>query len=107
MIFINCFYQYIQGFPKKDKYTLGEKLEKTILEIFELIALANTVNQIEKVKILEKVSAKLDLLKIFIRLSCELHILDQKKYILLQEKIQEIGRMLGGWLKKNREITKL
>jgi hypothetical protein len=23
----------------------------------------------------------------------------QKKYILLQEKLDEIGRMLGGWIK--------
>ena len=25
--------------------------------------------------------------------------LDDKKYFLLQEKLQEIGRMIGGWIK--------
>lgn len=36
---------------------------------------------------------------IFIRLLQELKIIDQKKYVVLQSAIQEIGRMFGGWLK--------
>jgi len=29
----------------------------------------------------------------------ELKMLDNKKYLSLEEKVQEIGRMLGGWMK--------
>lgn len=42
---------------------------------------------------------KFETLKIFIRLLRELNILDQKKYIVLQTHIQEIGKMFGGWLR--------
>ena len=34
-----------------------------------------------------------------IRLSNEIRVLDNKKYLILQEKLQEIGRMIGGWMK--------
>jgi len=40
-----------------------------------------------------------DFLKILFRLCYELKIINQKKYLLMEEKSQEIGRMLGGWIK--------
>ena len=42
----------------------------------------------------------MDLLKIFIMLLWETKSLDDKKYIELSEKLDEIGRNLGGWLGK-------
>ncbi len=35
----------------------------------------------------------------FLRLSKELRVIDNKKYIYFQEIIDEIGRMLGGWIR--------
>ncbi len=40
---------------------------------------------------------KLDTLKIFLLILWETKSLDNKKYITLSLKIDEIGRMLGGW----------
>jgi len=40
-----------------------------------------------------------------IHLAWELHILDDKKFIALSEKLLETGRMLGGW--KKGLITKI
>jgi len=37
-----------------------------------------------------------------IRLANEINCLDNKKYLVLQEKLQEIGRMLGGWMRSIR-----
>jgi len=48
----------------------------------------------------QKSSAKLDVLKLFLRVAWEIKALDNKKYIALSEKLDEIGRMLGGWLKQ-------
>ncbi|MBI5221882.1 MAG: four helix bundle protein [Candidatus Magasanikbacteria bacterium] len=42
------------------------------------------------------------MLKIFIRLALEVKIIDDKKYLPLQERLAEIGRMLGGWMKTVR-----
>jgi hypothetical protein len=52
-----------------------------------------------------KASNKFETLKVFIRLLHELKIIDQKKYVVLQSAIQEIGRMFGGWMKKLRTIN--
>lgn len=77
---------------------MGQKIDNTALEILETITLAGISNQ-NKLNLLEKASQKLDLLKILIRLADDLKILDNKKYLEIQQKIQEIGKMLGGWIK--------
>lgn len=47
--------------------------------------------------------AKLNVLRIFLRLTKDTKLLDLKKCLLLQEIVDEIGRMLGGWMKSVRE----
>lgn len=86
-------------FPKKDRFTIGQKIESTILDLIEDIITASQLNKQEKLPVLKRASVKLDLLKIFIRMSKDLKILDNKKYLLLESQILEIGRMLGGWIR--------
>lgn len=97
--FYKLFYQYLQSFPRKDRYSLGQKCENLILEILELLLLAAQSSKEDKLKRLEEVSAKLNILRILIRLVKEIKVLDFKKYLILQEKINEIGKLLGGWIK--------
>lgn len=85
--------------PKKDKYTLGEKLERTTLELTESLIAASFVNKIGKLTHLEQAATKLDLLKIMVRLGKDIKAIPDSKYLFLEEKLQEIGRMLGGWIK--------
>jgi len=97
--FYKLTYQYIQLFPKKDKYTLGQKIDNLILDTIELAFLAANSAKEEKYNILQKASLKIDLLKILIRLGKEVKAIDNKKYIQLQQELQEIGKMIGGWLR--------
>jgi len=97
--FYKLAYSYIQFFPKKDKYTLGQKIDNLILDTIELIFLASNLSKEEKYNILQKASLKIDLLKILIRLAKEVKALDNKKYIQLQQELQEIGKMIGGWIR--------
>jgi hypothetical protein len=78
-------------------------VENYILEILELILQTNNVNRIEKLALLETMSLKLNMLRIFIRLMKDTRAIDMKKYVVLQADIDEIGRMLGGWIKSTRE----
>ena len=57
----------------------------------------------EKLPILEKASVKLNFLRVFFRLMKEIKTIDNKKYAILQELADEIGRMLGGWIKSTKE----
>ena len=82
------------------------KIESTILELLEDIAKVSFANQNDKCDGLAKASIKLDFLKVLFRLTFELKIIDQKKYIVLEEKLQEIGRMLGGWIKSLKTLNR-
>lgn len=92
-------HQNTKNFPKSDKYCLGEKIKNINLEILELLIEAEVAKRDWKTPILEKTSHKVKLLEILIRLAYEIRILDDKKYLDLQDKLQEIGRMIGGWIK--------
>lgn len=91
------YYSYAQGFPKKDKYTLGAKCELYIIETLELLLAASSVTKQDKKSFLQQANVKFDALKIFLRLAKEIKVIDNKKYLELQKHIQEIGKMLGGW----------
>lgn len=93
------FYQYLTNFPKKDRYTLGQRVENAILDLLEAITHAGQLSKTEKLPILKTASIKLDQVKILIRLCKDLKILDNKKYLLIESELQEIGKMLGGWIK--------
>jgi len=68
-----------------------------IITTLELLLEASYAYGDEKLVLIKKANAKFDTLKLFIRLLKDLNIIDSKKYLQLQKKIQEIGRMLGGW----------
>jgi len=67
--------------------------------VIEGIIKASISDRLEKLISLKNASVKLDLLKFFLQISWEIKSLNNKKYIKLSEKLDEIGRMLGGWIK--------
>lgn len=97
------FYGYRETVSKQDRYTLWQRCENLILDILKNILEASHLLKTDKLPVLEKTSLKLNLLRIFLRLCKEVKAIDNKKYVLLQEKIDEIGRMLGGWIKSTKE----
>lgn len=99
--FYKLLYQYLRLFPKRDRYSLGQKIDSLALTIFELVISAGSTFQEKKLPFLEKSIVLTDLSKILIRLAKDNQALDNKKYLDLQARLQEIGRMLGGW-KKSR-----
>lgn len=78
---------------------MGKKIDNSSLDIIVLIFSAINSAEQKRYKILQEASLKIDLLKILIRIAKEVKALDNKKYIQLQKELQEIGKMLGGWLR--------
>lgn len=93
------YYVYAQLFPKKDKYTLGATCERYLITIIELLLETAYSSKENKRTRLLLASSKFEALKVFIRLLRELNVIDQKKYVVLQAMIQDIGKMFGGWMK--------
>jgi len=93
-------------FPKSQRFLMASRLEETSIQILEHIVCANEVK--EKLFFLSKASRLLERLRILIRLSKDTCYIDFTRYERLCRAADEIGRMLGGWIKyssgkKNRE----
>ena len=48
---------------------------------------------------------QLELLRMFNDLSYDMKFVDEKRYILVSEKLCEIGRLLGGWIRSQKETS--
>ena len=88
--------------PKQDRFSIFERADITALDVIEGIMLASGQQKITKLPTLERASLKLNMLRMFIRLMKDTKALDNKKYITLEAMIDEIGRMLGGWMRSIR-----
>ena len=91
-------YPTVNKFPKKQRFVLGQQIENTVLEILKGTIQANQENN--KTPYLKQISVELDKLRILIRLSKDLKFIGLRQYQFSAEKINEIGKILGGWLKK-------
>lgn len=105
--FYKLYYQLIDHFPQKSRGVLGKKIEDLILELLRLISRARFAQGQEKLRLLKKTSGNLDFLKTLFRLAFEIKAIDQKKYFLFEEKLQEMGRMLGSWIKERNNARSL
>jgi hypothetical protein len=91
--------EYRDHFPKKSRLSLGEKIDSLFIEVIELLFMASYLGKQEKLPYLQKAARKLDVLKFFFYVSWEIGALDNKKYTDISEHLNEIGRMLGGWIR--------
>jgi hypothetical protein len=88
---------------------LGQRVDNLFVEIIESVTTASFLGREEKLPYICVAIQKIDTLKIFLMILWETKSIDNKKYITLSVKIDEIGRMLGGWngqLRKQNSPTK-
>lgn len=93
------FHTYRRVVPKAERFTLYERCENAILDMIEAILEAGYSRTAQKPIVLERASIKLNIVRFFVRLLKETRCIDVKKYTALQEMVDEIGRMLGGWIR--------
>ena len=84
--------------PKDFRYSLGTKIERSLIETAELLFIASYLNPREKIPYLQKANMRLDVAKFFLQILWDVGGIDNRKYILLSEKFDEVGRQLGGWI---------
>jgi len=98
-------HEYVQHFPRHSRYTLGGKIDALFIELIELVFIASYLAREQKVAPLRKAVSKLDLIKLLLQISWELRDLDNNKYISLSELLDEIGKMLGGWIRQFQKLN--
>lgn len=71
-----------------------------LFDILDLSLLARKKSGSSQVLILNKIDIKLQSVQIRLRILHQTKNIQQKSYIALSEQIDEIGKILGGWIKK-------
>ena len=89
---------YYQTLPKSHRHSFGYRIDSLFVEVIEAIAAAGFLPREEKRPYVRLSIKKMDAMKILAMILWETNSLNDKKYIALSVKLDEIGRNLGGWL---------
>ena len=92
----------IDQFPRKQKFLLGERIERTALDFLGLLQKAKFEKKRKK-SVLMEAHVTFEQFKTLVRLSVNLKLLPVKSYEYLSKFIVKIGKMLGGWMKVRSE----
>jgi four helix bundle protein len=92
--------QQVNTFPRAYRFVLGDRIASTALDILE--GLVEASHRRDKRAVLDTVNLKLESLRYLIRMSKDLQVLSLCKYEYVAREINEVGAMLGGWLKQQR-----
>ena len=85
---------------KQWRYTLGYKCEENMLALMEHLIMAKHAPKNLKTSYLLKAVALLEIIRLKLRLMLELKTVKNETNIFkLQSILEEIGKMLGGWLR--------
>lgn len=90
-------YGYYHILPKTHRHSLGIRIDILFIETIEAVSYASFLRREEKQPYVRLAIRKVDTLKILIMILWETESLETKQYIALSVKVEEIGRMLGGW----------
>jgi hypothetical protein len=86
----------LDKFPRRQKFLLGDRIEATALDVLEGLVEATYTRH--RGRLLETANLKLDKLRLLLRLAHELGFLDHRRYEHAARGIDEIGRLVGGWI---------
>lgn len=99
-------YHALVQYPKSEKFALVTDIKRSMDTMLERAIEAQ--KKYYKKTTLQELDVEIVKLKAYIRLSHRLGFLPMKKYEVWSEKVVEIGKMLGGWLKtvKGQQFSK-
>jgi hypothetical protein len=88
-------------FPRSHRYGLGTRLEGKLYDLLDALVEAKFTG--DKADILRQASLRVEELRLLYRAAMELRVLPMKSQQHAVERLQEIGRQLGGWRRKIAE----
>ncbi|MBU4421700.1 four helix bundle protein [Patescibacteria group bacterium] len=96
---------------KGARHTIGSRIENKFLDLLELAYIAYFTEKDKKSEKISKCILVLDILKFFILVAWESKVISSRHFEEVATKLEEAGKMLGGWKnslvnpeKKNRNL---
>ena len=84
-------------FPRSHRFVLGERIERNLYDLLETLIRAKYTRQ--RRELLEQANLLLEILRFQMRLAKDLQCLKVESYGFAAKAIDEIGKLVGGWLK--------
>ena len=84
-------------FPKPLRYSIGIKIDTLFVETIESLSIAGFLQKSDKLPYIKKSITKIDVIKVFIHIAWEMNLLELNQYANTSEKLDTIGKMIGGW----------
>ena len=100
MDLIQWFVPLLNRLPRDHRFALGDRLVQGLYDLLEgLVAARYATAKLER---LEPLNARLDLLRLQIRLLHNFQLIDDRRYEHVARLVEEVGRQLGGWISQQR-----
>ncbi len=90
-------------FPKAYRFVITKRLQDAALNFQESIFWANTHSGRQRLNALHAADAHLDTLRLYLRLVHRWDWLSSGQYRHVSEMVDEIGRLLGGWIRQTKK----
>ncbi len=87
----------IVKFPRAHRFTLGARMENLLFDILE--SLIEAKYKKEKKSFLQRANLNLEKFRFFVRLCYDMRFINVKKYEYVSREVNEVGRLIGGWIK--------
>jgi len=84
-------------FPRNHRFVLGERIERNLYDLLETLIQARYPRQ--RQPLLERANLTLEILRFQMRLAKDLQCLKTSSYGFATKAVDEVGRLVGGWLK--------
>ena len=94
-------YPALDQFPKSQKFSLAQDIKSSMDKVLHLVITAN--KKYTKKTTLQELDVEIASLKVYIRVATDLKYLSFKKYEVWSGMLVEIGKMVGGWIRSQRE----
>ena len=89
----------LENFPKKD-IEISKLIKQESYEMLKLAYIENVTSDIEfRKRNLEEIIARVKLLDFFVNISYDKKIINQKKYLKVGQRLDDIIKYVTGWLK--------
>jgi hypothetical protein len=89
----------LDGLPRSQKFTLGDRIQNHLSDLLEMLIEAYFLPAGEKRPVLLRANICLEMLRHYYRLAYERGHYNSLWFKDFAERLDEIGRMTGGWLK--------
>ncbi len=92
----------LRQFPRYEKFVLAAMIRQQMYQVLKLIVETN--KRTHRKTALTELDIAHETLRHLVDLSYRrLKYFDRKKYTLLMDRINEVGKLLGGWIRSQRE----